>query len=694
MPKRWLAPTRWLCMVALCLSQATEVHAAPEHDGGRREASAFVRALEAANACRARALLSGRPERCSRLGGPHADIGADLLDLAYGPEQWVQPRRRHTRASASASACQRAVGRAVVGQVRSTLLANVHQPEAAGDAPDDARESAAGIDRTADAESKRSTQPWRAALARLARMRDHQVAGIERACAGTLRTELGRGQIVPNVGPVCAGALGPAGARIDAPALDRCVRTVAATWVGRAFARARPRRPNIVVILTDDQRFDTLDATHSPDPTTGAPAMPQLMDRVAGQGVTFGNAFVTTPVCDPSRASILTGRYAHRHGVLRNVGTQGSEHFDDRRSIATVLDDAGYRTGFVGKYSTTYATTRSASGAYPHRPEGWDVFTPFFNSGSIGHARFILIERGVVVQYGPGNPAYSTDVLARHAREFIVDAAASPEPFFLLISTAGPHYPYQPAARHAGAFDDAAPWTPPNFFPADVSLEPAWVRALPALDIFRYISSLLTRRAQLEMGLSIDDMLGEIVATLEAEGIADDTAIVFTSDNGLSWGEHRWLSKACPWEACVRVPLVVRYPQLAPLRREVDAMALNIDVAPTLADLAGAYVPADWDGRSLVGVLDGREREPRTEFLVESYSGDDRSFVGVRTPDWSYVEYLSGEEALYDLNEDPYELVNRASDPGMQAQRGVLRARRDALWPGWGVVQGVGVPAP
>ncbi len=506
---------------------------------------------------------------------------------------------------------------------------------------------------------------------------------FDRACDVEIRQSSTSSLTLPWVGPQCARAVGKPGGLVDAPALRACLDTLVSSWLARALPGLEQTRPNIIVVLSDDQRFDAIDATHSPDPDVPLPAMPAVMERLANQGVTFSNAFVSTPVCNPSRASFLTGRYAHQHGVYRNRGPLGAAHFDDRESLATVLHGAGYRTGFFGKYSTEYRITQGPRGEYPYTPPGWDEFYAFDNLGGVTHDRFSMFQNGERVHYGVDQPAYSTDVLADQAADFVAKASQTDQPFLLFVSTAAPHSPYRPADRHLGAFSRSPLFLPPSFFEKDVSDKPAWVQSLPPVDLLNFLGSILGMRAQLEMGLSIDELVAALFTKLEAAGVADETVFVLTSDNGLAWGEHRWLSKACPWEECLRVPLLIRYPKLAPLGRVEAGMAVNVDLAPTLVDLAGATVPEHWTGRSLVTSIDGTQREARSDFLVESYSGDLRTFVGVRNLDWLWVEYLSGEQELYDLSADPFQLENLARDPSHQTRIEALRARRAELWPGW-----------
>jgi arylsulfatase A-like enzyme len=297
----------------------------------------------------------------------------------------------------------------------------------------------------------------------------------------------------------------------------------------------------------------------------------------------------------------------------------------------------------------------------------------------------VLIENGVGKAYGTSDAQYSTDVLAAKAVRFIA-AGRADQPFFLYFAPNAPHFPSTPAARHAGRFTDVSAWRPPAFAESDVSDKPAWLRALefgPAQEAFADAF----RVGQLESLLAVDEAVGAILRAVRATGRERETVIVFTSDNGHLWGEHRVVGKACAYEEAIRVPLVIRHPALAPLGRHEDRFALNIDLAPTLLELAGVPVPADAEGRSLVRVLDATEREWRDDFLIEAWQGDSSpvpDFAGVRTARWKWVEYATGERELYDLEQDPDELVSRDTNPATEAVRRGLATRLRELRPDWG----------
>ncbi len=431
-------------------------------------------------------------------------------------------------------------------------------------------------------------------------------------------------------------------------------------------------RPNVVVILTDDQRFDTVGLEHSRDGVT--PVMPNV-ERLASKGVTFQNSFTTTALCGPSRASLLAGRYAHSTGVKDNHGPDALAAFDASSTIAVWLHDAGYTTALVGKYINGYED--SALGT----PPGWDEWRAFKKAK---YFDYTLAENGVEVRYGHADADYSTDVLAAKAVRFIRDHAGA-RPFFLYFAPFAPHVPATPAPRHRGMFAEVPPWRPPNFDEADVSDKPLWVQNLPPWNDGRVSQKDGLARRQLECLQSVDEAVGAIVQALEETGVARDTFVLFASDNGYSWGAHRWEPKECPYQECMRVPLVVRAPALVPAARVDARVALNIDYAPTIAELAGATPGTGVEGTSLVRLLDGSATAWRTDFLEEHWGGKIPTFAQVHGSPWTYTEYVTTETELYDQRADPFELRNVAGDPGRTTLAAQLAARLRELRPDWPV---------
>jgi arylsulfatase A-like enzyme len=410
--------------------------------------------------------------------------------------------------------------------------------------------------------------------------------------------------------------------------------------------------------------------------------MPAVLDQLADSGMEFTQAFVTTPACAPSRASIMTGQYAHNHRVLRNGRPYGAPAFDDSSNLATWLRNAGYRTGFFGKYLNRYTKMWEAWVERPYVPPGWDDWRAFDSNGDGSYFDYSMVENGWVVAYGDDEEDYSTDVISGHALGFIDAVAREGRRFFIAYNPSAPHFPYTAAPRHVGMFSSLLPWTPPNMLEPDVSDKLAWVRGLP-FTLESFLRAMRIRTRQLTMLQAVDEFVDDLMEKLREYGIENDTLVVFTSDNGMAWGEHRYIGKACGYEECLRVPLLVRYPRLVPLARQSSSVVLNVDLAPTLAELAGAPPPPGSDGRSLVRVLDGTDREPRDAFFFEAFAWPKLYFAGVREAGWKYVEYQYGEQELYDLVSDPYELENIAHAPESAERLARMQLRLLEFEPDW-----------
>jgi N-acetylglucosamine-6-sulfatase len=407
--------------------------------------------------------------------------------------------------------------------------------------------------------------------------------------------------------------------------------------------------------------------------TRAVAQMPACQDLVAEQGATFANFFVTTPICCPSRASLLRGQYAHNHGVLNSTGnTTGFAAFRrlDREgsTLATWLHDAGYRTALLGKYMNGYPGRRVPA---TYVPPGWDEWGGFRLGMGLESATYFdydLNENGTLVAYGTRPEDYLTDVLAAKASAFIAQSAEAEQPFFLYVAPFAPHAPSTPAPRHESAFPNAVAPRVPSFDEADVSDKPAWVRDQAALTPDEVVAIDAHHGLRLRSLLAVDDLVASVIDALHTSGTLERTYIIFTSDNGFHQGEHRIaFGKRTPYEEAIRVPLLVRGPGV-PAGLVVEELALNVDLAPTFAELAGVDVPEFVDGRSLVPLLNGAHTDRWRQvglaevFEVNVESGSDQSLVppfrALRTAEYAYVEYATGERELYDLRGDPYQLDN------------------------------------
>jgi arylsulfatase A-like enzyme len=432
--------------------------------------------------------------------------------------------------------------------------------------------------------------------------------------------------------------------------------------------------PSILLIITDDQRWDTLWA------------MPEVQRSLMAKGVTFSESFTTSSLCCPSRASILTGAYPHTTGVYRQILPNGGfKSFEDSTTIATQLDDAGYRTGFFGKYLDAYQADALAG----YVPPGWDRWVAFVHADYLDYG---LTIDGTVHRYGIEPGDYSTDVLADHAEAFI---RGNEGPVFAIFAPAAPHAPAIPSPADEGGFGDLPAWRPPSFNEADRSDKPGYVRLLPRVgpDRTAYVDTL--RRNQYRSLQAVDRAVDRLLDALEDSGRLDDALVIFTSDNGLLWGEHRWIKKEVPYEEAIRIPLVVRADAvLGEVPRTDDHLVANIDLAPTIAEAAGVELPGV-DGESLLPLLRGSPVEWRRGLLIEHLRGSNPvpTYCAVRTDRHLFASYDTGERELYDLREDPFELRNIAGTaPELEARlETMLRGLCDPPPPGFG--SQIGLPA-
>jgi N-acetylglucosamine-6-sulfatase len=414
--------------------------------------------------------------------------------------------------------------------------------------------------------------------------------------------------------------------------------------------------PDVVVVLTDDQPARTL------------AGMPQVQRLLVERGTTFGNAMVPTSLCCPSRASLLTGQFAHDTGVWSNSRPTGGwwrfhEDRNEERTLATALAARGYRTGLVGKYFNSFANW-SPEG---YTPPGWDSFTSFRTTHRSGAYYDYRLSDGTEHGSTPGD--YSTDVLAQRAVQFL-DSTPAGQPLFLYFAPYAPHAPYEPAERHRDTLrGDLTPYSSAAVT-EDVSDKPAWVRALDPVSSWRVRH---VQHGQQESLLAVDDAVGAIVDSLERSGRLDNTLIVFMSDNGMLWGEHRVLFKSVPYDSATRVPMVVRWDGLVPAGGVDDRLALNVDVTATIASMTGATM--DTAGASLLGP------ERRDGFVLEAPPEprlDRPAYCGWRSQRWTFVHYATGEEELYDEVADPEELTNLAGVSGYRGELARFRAKARA----------------
>ena len=429
--------------------------------------------------------------------------------------------------------------------------------------------------------------------------------------------------------------------------------------------------PNIIVILTDDQDYETL------------AYMPILQQELIGKGVNFTNGFVTTPLCCPSRASILTGQYARNHGVLTNKTPDGGvELFDDTSTVAIWLQEVGYKTSLIGKYMNGYERIS------PYVPPGWDDWQVFADSNPPNryYRDYDLNENGKIVHYGLEEIDYSADVMTQKGVDFIQNSPD--QPFFLFLSYYAPHQPRKSAKRHENMFqtlDDVTPFRTENFNERDVSDKPAWLQEWERVDVSQLWD---IQRQALRSLMPVDEAILELLNALELIQQQDNTVIIFLSDNGIAIGDHRLNNaKNCPYEECIQVPFVIYYPGVVSTPREDNSLVLNIDLAPTIADIAGAPIPDMVDGMSILPLLKDPGAAWRDDFLIEHWFlmtglGDDNEipdYTGIRNHEWKYVRYVTGELELYHLSSDPYEMENLAYTEGYTDVIAVMDERLNEL---------------
>ena len=406
-------------------------------------------------------------------------------------------------------------------------------------------------------------------------------------------------------------------------------------------------------------------------------------------------------LCCPSRVATLRGQYAHNTGIFTNASPDGgfAKVFADgleRSTIATWLQAGGYKTALIGKYLNGYPTGAPTN---TYIPPGWSEWYSPNGGNPYSDYNYNLNENGTTVSYGSAPSDYLTDVISRKTTGFINrTVAANPnQPFFIYVAPYVPHGPATPAPRHLNSFPNAQAPRTASFNEADVSDKPAWLQAKPLLtstQIANIDTLYRKRRASL---LAVEDLLRDVIDTLQTNGQLNNTYIFFTSDNGFHQGQHRLDSgKNTAYEEDIGAPLVVRGPGV-PAGLVVSKLTGNVDFAPTFAELAGVTPPSFVDGRSLVPLLTGTTPAVwRTAFLLEhggpsiteastngllepqdafdvqaQATGGAPVFAGIRTAgDRTYVEYDTGERELYELQTDPNQLNNSypTADPALKTR--------------------------
>jgi len=434
-------------------------------------------------------------------------------------------------------------------------------------------------------------------------------------------------------------------------------------------------RPNFVFILVDDLRYDAMSCAGHPFVKT-----PNI-DRIATAGVRFTNAFVTLSLCAPSRAAFLTGIYNHANGIPTNEGQEL-----DPSKFATYpqrLQRAGYETAFIGKW-------HQGPTASP-RP-GFDYWLSFRGQGVYVDPQLNENGREFKAQ------GYMTDLLTQAAVDFLKKPRN--KPFSLCLWHKAVHGPFTPADRHKDLYRDVELPEPPSFRDTFEG-KPAWQRALirpggkakdvanepvpPAIPPEPWQPRDAARLDYYRALAAVDDSVGRVLATLKETGQLDNTVVIFAGDNGFFMGEHRRGDKRLAYEESLRIPLLMRGPGVAKPGSTRDQMVLNIDMAPTILDMAGVKPGPGTQGRSFKAILAGENPDWRKSFLFEYYQEGwlprIPTLVGVRTTDWKYVTYptIQDLDELYDLRNDPHEMKNLAGDPAARDRLEAMRAELDRL---------------
>lgn len=394
-------------------------------------------------------------------------------------------------------------------------------------------------------------------------------------------------------------------------------------------------RPNFLIIITDDQRYDTMEF------------MPNTQELIFDQGVTFSKAYITTPYCCPSRSSILTGLYAHNHGVLVN---------EDGLNYKTVVEDMhnnGYYTGLVGKYLNSWDGSE--------RPE-YDYWVSFWGGTVPSYYDPDLNVNGTWSKH----TGYITYLFKDHVIQFLDKAANQRKPFLLLFTPNAPHAPFTPAKEDTGLYQDLPPHRPENYNEEDNSDKPISISGKPLLTEEEALQLDNIRRRQILTLTSLDRSIAEIMAKLEETGEMDNTVVIFISDNGHHWGEHRLDQKNTAYEESVKVPFAIRYPSLVSSPYTEDRLVSNIDIAPTLYELSETKMPEVMDGLSLVSLLNGTEEDWRTCLLMEAWP-ERGAWTAIHTGQYVYIENDGYISEFYDLKIDPYEMENKIEAVEYQA---------------------------
>jgi N-acetylglucosamine-6-sulfatase len=465
-----------------------------------------------------------------------------------------------------------------------------------------------------------------------------------------------------------AEATSSPGARAAATCDAKCQAARERRHQDRAELRrrnAKQKRPNVILIDTDDQNVSDMFV------------MRHTLNLLSARGTTFRNSYVSYPLCCPSRATHLTGQYAHNHGVFTD---QRYSDLDSTNTLAVWLKRAKYRTAMVGKYLNGYGVLNPRE-----RPPGWREWYALTGGTEQKRYGYKLNENGKVRSYGRKPTNYIDYVLGAKVNGLLKAWAPSPKPFFLYYNPNNPHGEKgtpiwstrdpEPAPQYLGAFGDIPAPRLPNFDEANVSDKPEQIQDIPRLSDPEKSDLDRRYRGRLESLLSVDDQVKKIVTLVRKYGDKRKTFIIFTSDNGLEMGSHRIMFKNYLYEEGERVPLIIRGPGV-PQNVTRDQLVSNIDLAPTIAALTKARPGRVMDGINLLPLTQDPNVAGTRTILFESV---DLDIYGVRRGPWSYNLYSNGDEELYNLDDDPYQLDSVDGQPGLASLKATLKAELQRL---------------
>ncbi len=438
-------------------------------------------------------------------------------------------------------------------------------------------------------------------------------------------------------------------------------------------SQAAQQRPNIIFIFIDDMRYDSMSYMNHPFLQT-----PNI-DRLANGGMFFNHAYVTTSLCSPSRASILSGQYAHRHGVLNNFTPLPKS----TPTFPVELQKGGYETAFIGKWHM--------GGSSDEPRPGFDHWISFRGQGVYNNPTFNINGESVK------RDGYMTDLLTDYAEDYL--KREKDKPFFMYLSHKAVHADFYPAERHKDAFSDVELKHPESMAdtPENYEGKPLWVKrqrhSWHGVD-YMYHDRTYFDKFILDYHrtmLAVDDSVGRVLDTLEEQGILDNTLVMFMGDNGFLHGEHGLIDKRCMYEESIRVPLLAHCPSMIDPGQRTDRIGLNIDIGPTILNAAGLDIPETMQGDSFLPILQGEDPDWREAMLYEYFwehtFPQTPTVFGVRTEHHKYMRYhgIFDLNELYDMDNDPKEMTNLIDDAASHEVRQDMQKRLDSLMKEYGV---------